>query len=348
MSPIALVCGFLSDNFILLRRVDLWTSNALLSFYLIVASVGILVLNMIETGRLRRPAFVKSAPFIPIAMQFAFGGLFSGFLSLYSRSAAFPATWVFIVALAALLLSNERFTRLYMRFSLQITLLFFALFSFLTFFLPIITHQIGPLMFLASGAVSLVVIAIFLGVLRFFIPEIVKRDRKRIAASVAAVYIVFNILYFTSIIPPLPLALKDAGVYHAIEKQDDGSYLLTGETDYSWFDYIFPYNQTLHYVPGETIYAWSAVFAPSGLATSILHQWQHYNETTKQWVTVSTFGFSINGGRDGGYRGYSNKSDVTPGRWRVNVTTQYGQIIGRISFTVVIASTSPSLVEETK
>ena len=41
ISPLSLVAGFLADNFILLRRVDLWRSNALLFSYLIVAAAGI-------------------------------------------------------------------------------------------------------------------------------------------------------------------------------------------------------------------------------------------------------------------------------------------------------------------
>ena len=40
------------------------------------------------------------------------------------------------------------------------------------------------------------------------------------------------------------------------------------------------------------------------------------------------------GGRDGGYRGYSIKNDVTAGKWRVNVKTGDGKLIGRVGFTV--------------
>ena len=42
------------------------------------------------------------------------------------------------------------------------------------------------------------------------------------------------------------------------------------------------------------------------------------------------------GGRDGGYRGYSVKRDPTAGHWRVNVVTEFGQVIGRVSFEVVV------------
>src|SRR5690348_4244566 len=89
VSPLSLVAGFIADNLILLRRVDLWTTNALFLFYLILAACGILLINLLETGKLRAKWLVECAPIVPVVVQFAFGGLFSGFLSLYSRSAAY-------------------------------------------------------------------------------------------------------------------------------------------------------------------------------------------------------------------------------------------------------------------
>src|SRR5438046_3026621 len=62
--------------------------------------------------------------------------------------------------------------------------------------------------------------------------------------------------------------------------------------------------------PGERVYVFSAIFAPSGLSTIIFHEWQHYDENTKDWVTTNTEQFPIIGGRDGGYRGYSFKDNA--------------------------------------
>src|SRR5690349_13850564 len=130
LSPISLVAGFLADNFVLLRRVDLLRSNLLLFSYLIIAALGIVLLNLIETGRLKKSWIIKSAPFISIVVQFSFGGLFSGYLSLYARSAGYELSWIFVALVALLLLANERFTRFYVRFTFQISLYFFVLFSF--------------------------------------------------------------------------------------------------------------------------------------------------------------------------------------------------------------------------
>lgn len=346
ISPLSLVGGFIADNLVLLRRVDLWTSNALLFFYLALSAAGIILINLIETGRLRAKWILKIAPAVPIIVQFSFGGLFSGFLSLYSRSAAYAVSWIFILVLAALLLGNERFLRLYRRFTFQIGLYFTTLFSFFIFFLPVIFRTIGPAMFVVSGIMSLCVVVLFLRFLRYLMPELVKREQTRIARSIAIIFLIFNVLYFTNAIPPLPLALKDAGVYHSIVKHADGTYSLVGEP-IAWWNIFERYNTTFHQSPGDTAVVWSAVFAPSGLSTTIFHEWQHYEEKSRSWRTTNTEQFPILGGRDGGYRGYSIKDTLAEGKWRVNVITPYGQIIGRISFTV-LDSLTPAAVVETK
>ena len=139
----------------------------------------------------------------------------------------------------------------------------------------------------------------------------------------------------------MPLSLKEAGVYHDISRTS-GIYTLIGEKT-PWYEDLI-YRETFHRVPGDIIYVYTAIFAPSGLTTPIIHEWQYYDNTSRTWMTTNTISFSINGGRDGGYRGYTQKSGVTEGRWRVNVLTQYGAAVGRVSFDVRNATTTPPLV----
>ena len=334
ISPLALVAGFFADNLILLRRVDVWTSNVLLFSYLTIAAICIIILNLITTGRIQTKWILKITPLIPVVAQFAFGGLFSGYLSLYSRSASFPASWVFVVLVGVLLIGNERFVRYYMRFSFQISMFFTVLFSFLIFFLPVIFHRIDPWMFVLSGLTSLVAITLFLRFIRYLMPELVKKERTRIARIIAVIFIIFNILFFSGAIPPLPLALKTAGVYHSVVRTSEGIFELGAEVE-PWYARYIPHTTVFHHASGETAYAFSAVFAPSGVSTVILHEWQRFDAQTGEWSTKATVRFPIIGGRDGGYRGYSFYKSISEGRWRVNVITQHGQLIGRISFSVV-------------
>ena len=343
ISPLSLIAGFLADNFILLRRVDLWTSNLLLFFYLVLAGVGIIVINMLETGRMRDAIMLRIAPLVPVAVQFAFGGLFSAFLSLYSRSAAYAVSWIFVIILGATLISNERFTRLYTRITFQISVYFAVLFSFLIFYIPLVVKQIGPYMFLASGIVALLCIALFSVTLGVLVPERVVPEQTKLARAIAIIFILFSALYFSGAIPPLPLALKESGVYHGVSRIGSDYHLLSEPR--AWYQAFLNYNTTLHLAPGESAYVFSSMFAPEGLSTTMLHQWQRYDDSTGAWVTDETVSFPIVGGRDGGYRGYSFDSGVAPGRWRVNVLTGYGQIVGRISFTVEAVTEKPILEE---
>jgi len=347
ISPIALVSGFLADNFILLKRVDLLQTNLILLFYLVLAALGIVLIHFIETGKMHNQRIVRASPLILIAMQFAFGGLFSGYLSLYSRSASLAVSWIFVLIIAVLLIGNERFTRLYARFVFQISLYFTVLFSFLIFFLPVILHRIGPLMFVISGLLSLFIIVLFLWLLDRLVPEVVRKDLPLATGIITLIFCIFNILYFSNTIPPLPLALKNAGVYHSVVRKSGGEYQLLGER-VPWYASYLQYNTIYHATTGEGVYVYSAIFAPSGLSTTILHQWQQYDDAASTWVTTSTLRFAIVGGRDEGYRGYSFKSVPTPGAWRVNVITEYGQLIGRISFTIASTSTAVPLVSSTQ
>jgi hypothetical protein len=114
-----------------------------------------------------------------------------------------------------------------------------------------------------------------------------------------------------------------------------------------WYERYFDFSPVYHHLEGQPIYVWSAIFAPSGLSTNVIHEWQRYDQQTHAWVTSTRVSFAIVGGRDGGFRGYSFKRAIEPGEWRVNVLTAYGQLIGRTRFTVIDATETPPLVDIT-
>jgi len=156
--------------------------------------------------------------------------------------------------------------------------------------------------------------------------------------SVLSILIIVNALYFLNIIPPIPLSLKDAGVYHTINRVN-GEYHAVGEPE-PWFSFFKQY-EIFHQTPDSSIYIYSAVFSPANFNTDIIHEWQH--KENNQWVTKAVVPLSIVGGRDSGFRTYSTLSDLEEGLWRVNVKTLNGLGIGRVSFEVVNASTTPAM-----
>ena len=142
------------------------------------------------------------------------------------------------------------------------------------------------------------------------------------------------------------MSLKDAGVYHSIYRDTSGNYVVESE-DAGWLSFL-SLHQNFHVVAGDVTYAYSAIFSPALFSTDIIHEWQEYNNTTHQWTTVSRVDLTTVGGREGGYRTYSVKNNIAPGRWRVNVETAGGQSIGRLRFNVIAANTEPILKTEIK
>ena len=139
-----------------------------------------------------------------------------------------------------------------------------------------------------------------------------------------------NAMYVLNILPPLPLSLKEAGVYHAITRTANG--YVVAEEEQPWYVFLQPQG-TIHLPAGSPVYFYSAVFAPTRLTeTRITHHWQYFDTQGDKWMSRSRIEFPIAGGTDGGYRGYSLKTNVTPGLWRVRVETARGKYSARNVF----------------
>lgn len=342
LSSLSLILGFVFDA-VTLKRVDTPWENSWIFAHILIVGVFIMLVH-IKDSREGDEANPGKAHFWYVnILQFFFGGLLSAFLVFYFRSADILVAWPFILLLAAAFVANESLKRHYVRFSFQISLFFLSVYSFAIFLVPVVLHRIGPWIFILSGLLSLVFISIFTGVLFHFIKN--KKDKpeskKTILFSILAIFAVVNLLYFTNLIPPIPLSLKDAGVYHSVVKREDGNYDVTYEA-YGWQRYFRLY-QDFREAPGSLVYAYSAIFSPKGLNITIVHQWQRYDEKQGDWVTESTVHLPVVGGRDGGFRTYSVRSDLSPGRWRVNIKTEAGLVIGHLRFNIVAAAEPPLL-----
>ncbi len=344
LSSVSLLAGFVFDA-VALKRVDLFIENFWIIVHLLMAAVGIILLNLYEN---RRPGTWRTSVvhfWLVILIQFAFGGLFSTFLVFYFRSATLAVSWPFLALLAGCLIANELFKEHYIRLVYQVFIFFLSLFSFAIYFVPVVLHKIGPAIFVLSGLFSLLGLALFLWLLSVIAKERFKKSRRLLWFSLGGVYLLVNLLYFTNLIPPLPLALKDAGVYHSLERSRAGDYIVEAEPS-DWRNY-FKLNQPFTTTGPGTVYAFSAIFSPTKLDISIVHDWQHFNETTRSWQTISRVTLPIVGGREEGYRTYSTYNQLSAGHWRINVTTGRGQVLGRIRLLVTKAPTLPALVRET-
>jgi len=332
LSFAALSTGFVLDN-LTLRRVDLWFENLALASYILFAGTAIFFLAL-DIRQTRWGGFVaRVQSFAPLIMQFAFGGLFSGFFVFYSRSGSLATSWPFIVLLVGLLVGNEFFRTRYERLSFQLAIYFVSVFSYMTFLLPVLVHKIGDGIFMAGTILSVMLMFVFLRIIERVGGERVGESRMHARRNVIALAAVFVVLYLNNVIPPLPLALREGGVYHNVTRIGS-TYLLEDES--RTLRDRFSRAPTIHIIRGEELAAYSAVFAPTALNTTIYHDWQYYNEEKGEWESRFRFPYNIVGGKDGGYRGHSLKSNVLPGLWRVNIETADGRIIGRMKRTVAL------------
>jgi hypothetical protein len=103
----------------------------------------------------------------------------------------------------------------------------------------------------------------------------------------------------------------------------------------------------VHVAPGEKLALYSAVFAPIRMTTQITHRWQWWDSRSKHWQTLSKVSFAISGGRENGYRGYSLKSGLRAGDWRVNIDSADGRLIGRLAFNVVPVTAPAQTISKT-
>jgi hypothetical protein len=336
ISIASLMTGFVVDS-LTLQRIDALRENLWIAGNILVVGICIIVLNR---GRIGKKRF-----WLPNILQFSFGALLGSFFIFYFRSATLTATWPFLAILLAAMVANELFQKRYERLAFQLSFFYFSLFSFSIFLVPLLVRSIRPEVFLLSGAVSLVVIWLFISLLRRFATERFLENKTHIWSFIAVIFVVVNALYFMNLIPPIPLALKDSGIYHSVSRNNEGNYVVTEEV--RGVEKYFELYQKVHWQEGEPLYAYTAVFSPGSINTDIVHHWQ-YRNTEGEWMTVTRTPLFLSGGRGGGFRTFSHKFNFTPGRWRVSVETPRGQVIGRMNFEIIPVTGAPIRKESVK
>lgn len=331
----SLLTGFIFDS-LTMQRIDAWRENLWIALNLLVVGFCIIFLNRKEGSD------PKSHFWLFTILQFSFGSILGSFFIFYFRSASLSVSWPFLLILLAAMIANELFQKRYARLALQISFFYLSIYTFAIFLVPIVLHSMGAWVFILSGLMSLFAIWIFHKLLKKFATHRYEEGGKLLKRVVAVIFICVNILYFTNLIPPIPLSLKDGGIYHGITKNPDGSYTLLEERRKGILNY-FHLTKSINLPRGDSLYAYTAIFSPANLDTNIVHEWQYFDMSREEWVTSTRIPLRLSGGRAEGFRTYSTKSNLSPGKWRVNVSNPRGQVLGRINFQIFESRTSPSL-----
>ncbi len=328
----AFLFGFILDS-LTLNRVDQLFDNIVLFSYVVLAMISIIALYAGIADRFgdRTNRFLRTKA--PILMQYAFGGLLSGMLIFYGRSGSLADSWPFILMILGVIYGNETIKDRSGRLVYNLVIFFIGLFAYIVLVVPVVLGKMGPWIFLGSGLIALLIMYLFFSFLEKIVPNFVQLQKRSVVFFIGLIYITLNVLYFTNIIPPIPLSLKHVGIYHSVIRYEDGSYALTYEKP-KWWEWYRNSDSSFHYEKDENIFCYASVFAPSRLETKIYHRWERYDETTKEWKGHGRFAYAIQGGRGDGYRGYTQIASFNEGTWRCTVETERGQVLGKETFTI--------------
>jgi len=335
-SPLGFFTGGFTWDSITLTRVDNILDNAILLGYLLLLGLSIVLMYLSAEdamGAGEAPRLKRFRGWYPNLIQFFMGGLFSSYVIFYFHSASMSRTIVFVLLLFALLVANEFLKNSLRNIYLTMGLYFFVAFAFFTFSVPVVTKSLSYATFFSSGLLSLSLVS---GVCFLLFKASVLRGRRQMWVLIAqsvAILVSLNILYMLNWIPPVPLSVKEAGIYHRIERTGD-SYELSYVKPL-WYQFWRKSDTVFLKSNGDRVYCFSSVFAPTELSTSIYHHWSVYDHKRKEWSETDRIRLDISGGRYKGWRTYTNKSNVWPGRWRVEIRTEDGQLLGLRTFRVV-------------
>ncbi len=276
------------------------------------------------------PQLNKVWNFRNLLLHFLLGTLLNIYSIFYIKSASFLNSLVFLILMTGFVLANELPIIKKSKVSFKTGLYTICLFSYISILYPILLGFVGWTPFWLSVLTTLLILYFQTKILSLHLP-----DRKTLVQalltpsfSILGIFIVF---YSLGWIPPVPLSVKEQGIYHLVEKKN-GEYLLS--TEKIWWKFWQSGDQEFKAQPGDKIYFYLQIYSPARFSDQIYIHWSFKN-SKNQWESSDRIPINIVGGRKEGYRGYAIKANYQPGPWRVQVETAHGQEISRLHFDVI-------------
>ena len=271
------------------------------------------------------------------AVQFCFGGLFSALVVCYFKSSGSLASFLLVILLAILLVGNEFLQKKYESFG--ISLAFFCLLGtmFMNFAIPHLVHRIGFIWFFLSTLLSFGMCV--------FIWKISHR-KKSILVAPALISILLVVAYIMNWVPPVPLVLKQK---IACQNFDKASFSCDID-DPSFLQMVGLKIPSVHHVDSSDVYFLASVYAPAKLKAELEYLWYYQNPSTGKYSLIdriSSSRMTINGGRESGFRTFTRKKNVPPGKYRVEVAYKNGAVIGSGTFEVFDGASEDGFVRDT-
>lgn len=269
-----------------------------------------------------------------LVLHFSLGSLLNLYSLFYIKSASLFSSLIFLVLMIGFILANELPIVKRAKVSAKVALYSICLFSFFSILYPIAFGFVGWLPFGFAIATTLLV---FSGQVKLVSRSIADRLTltRAMLAPVTSVMIAFVVFYALGWIPPVPLSVREQGIYHMIEKRGDKVEL---SFEKSWWRFWQTSNTEFRAEVGDKIYFYAQIYSPTRISDQVAIRWLQKDEKGV-WRPSDRIPMSIQGGREEGFRGYAFKGNYTPGEWQVRVETSSGIEISRLYFDVVAAET---------
>jgi len=274
---VVFLLGFVTD-YILLNRIDDTFDNAILLFYVVLASISILLFYVGVAEKISLKWSQRLRHYMPVLMQYSFGGLLSGMLIFYGRSGDLLVSYPFIILIVGVIIINEMVSKQSDRLLYNLAVYFIGLFSYCVLVMPVLVNDMGDFIFVGSGVLAVIIMILMVKILSKIIPNFMAMQKRGLTFIVGSIYVLFNTFYFLNVIPPIPLSLTELSIYQSVQATNSGGYRITKE-DNSWFDVISMLSDDFYPLKGQGASCFARVYAPTNLTTNIVHRWEFLDKT---------------------------------------------------------------------
>ena len=334
IATVSFVCGFIFD-IVTVQRADHWLAIVQQVAYIAVV-LAVLTHMFLEEGAPQ--ADPASQPVLgrwyfryrTAVIHFLLGTLLNVYTIFFFKSSSLLVSFFFLAFLVFLLWANESEHMKSMGLPFKFTLASLCALCFAANVVPIFVGSIGMSVFLVSMAAGCVPVLGVVWWIRRKKPDLFPRARRQMLVPLGGVLVGFLVFYYFRLIPPVPLSIPFIGVYHAVEKTQDG-YRLSHERPI-WRIWQNG-DQDFLAQPGDRVYVFFRIFSPTRFSDQVQMRW-YWKDEERGWVPQDTIPIRIVGGRAEGFRGYGFKSKYQPGEWKVQVETMDNREIGRVYFSL--------------